>query len=72
MSLRSRTFSKQRFGPIVSMLLGLAFSSVVAAQVNPEKSFPTEPFPEEIHPPVTVAIQLLDELSAQFSPVQSR
>ena len=70
MSLRSRTFSKQRFGLIVSMLLGLAFSSVVAAQVNPEESFPTEPFPEEIHPPVTVAIQLLDELSAQFSALE--
>jgi len=70
MSLRSRTFSKQRFGLIVSMLLGLAFSSVVAAQVNPEESFPTEPFPEEIHPPVTVAIQLLDKLSAQFSALE--
>ena len=70
MSLRSRTFSKQRFGLIVSMLLELAFSSVVAAQVNPEESFPTEPFPEEIHPPVTVAIQLLDELSAQFSALE--
>jgi len=70
MSLRSRTFSKQRFGLIVSMLLGLAFSSVVAAQMNPEESFPTEPFPEEIHPPVTVAIQLLDKLSAQFSALE--
>jgi len=70
MSLRSRTFSKQRFGPIVSMLLGLALSSVVAAQVNPEEGAPTEPFPEEVHPPVTVAIQLLDELSAQFSALE--
>lgn len=70
MSLRMRTFSKQYFGPIISLLLGLALNSVVAAQANPEEGFPTEALPKEIHPPVTVAIQLLDELSAQFSALE--
>lgn len=70
MSLRMRTFSKQYFGSIISLLLGLALNSVLAAQANPEEGFPTEALPTEIHPPVTVAIQLLDELSAQFSALE--
>ena len=41
------------------MLLGLALSSVVAAQVNPEEGAPTEPFPEEVHPHPLTDIQIL-------------
>ena len=48
MSLRMRTFSKQYFGPIISLLLGLALNSVVAAQANPEEI--SIPFPQrDVH-----------------------